>query len=261
MNSFNIYIFVKIFFLMRVICIIPARLESTRLPNKMLKLVNEYPLIVQTYLSAKNTHVFDDVWVVTDNKDIGKAIEAVGGQVFYNLEQHASGSDRIAEAAKKMEADIIVNVQGDTPLVNKNNMQSLIDCFLSDKDKKISLASLMTKIDGTEQNPNVVKVIVDQDNFALYFSRSVIPYKRDTLSDVPYHKHIGVYAFRKEALLDFAKSEQTPLEKAELIECLRYLENGKKIKMVYTDDVSIEVDTQEDLDKAIAYFKSNQHVE
>lgn len=245
---------------MKVICLIPARLESTRLPNKMLKLVNENPLIVQTYLSAKNTNVFDEVWVVTDNNEIRKAIEKVGGLVFYNQEEHPSGSDRIAEAAKKMNADIIVNVQGDTPLVNKNNMQSLIDCFVLDKDKMISLASLMTKIDGTEQNPNVVKVIVDQNNFALYFSRSVIPYKRDLTSTLPYHKHIGVYAFRKEALIDFAQSKQTPLEQAELIECLRYLENGKKIKMIYTDNISIEVDTQEDLDKAILYFKNHPHV-
>jgi CMP-2-keto-3-deoxyoctulosonic acid synthetase len=118
----------------------------------------------------------------------------------------------------------------------------------------------MTKISGIESNPNVVKVIVDQNDFAIYFSRSVIPYKRDTTSDLPFYKHIGVYAFRKEALLDFSKSEQTPLEKAELIECLRYLEYGKKIKMVYTDNLSIEVDTQDDLEKAIQYFKDHPYV-
>jgi 3-deoxy-D-manno-octulosonate cytidylyltransferase len=226
----------------------------------MLKKVNQHPLIVQTYLSAKDTGVFDEVWVVTDNHEIGAAIEKVGGQVFYNHLSHPSGSDRISEAAKNMDADLIINVQGDTPLVNKENMKNLIDCFKADEKKQISLASLMTKIDGTEGNPNVVKVIVDQNNFAIYFSRSVIPYKRDTSSDLPFYKHIGVYAFRKEALLDFAKSEQTPLEKAELIECLRYLEYGKKIKMVYTDNLSIEVDTQEDLEKAIQYFKDHPYV-
>lgn len=245
---------------MKTTCLIPARLESTRLPNKMLKKVNQHPLIVQTYLSAKDTGVFDEVWVVTDNLEIGAAIEKVGGQVFYNHLSHPSGSDRIAEAAKNMDADLIINVQGDTPLVNKENMNNLINCFKTDYNKQISLASLMTKINGTEGNPNVVKVIVDQNNFAIYFSRSVIPYKRDTTSDLPFYKHIGVYAFRKEALLDFAKSEQTPLEKAELIECLRYLEYGKKIKMVYTDNLSIEVDTQEDLEKAIQYFKDHPYV-
>jgi len=245
---------------MKIICLIPARLESTRLPNKMLKKINQHPLIVQTYLSAKATEVFDEVWVVTDNKQIGEAIEHVGGQVFYNQFSHPSGSDRIAEAAKSIIGDIIVNVQGDTPLVNKENMQNLVNCFVNDLKNEISLASLMTKINGTETNPNVVKVIVDQKNFAIYFSRSVIPYKRDTTSDLPYYKHIGVYAFRKEALVDFAKSEQTPLEKAELIECIRYLEYGKKIKMVYTDNLSIEVDTQEDLDKAIQYFKDYPYV-
>lgn len=242
---------------MKVICLIPARLESTRLPNKMLKLVNAHPLIVQTYLSALNTNVFDEVWVVTDNKQIGQAIENVGGQVFYNKENHPSGSDRIAEAAKTMNADIIINVQGDTPLVSRENMQNLINCFKNDTNNDIALASLMTKIHGNETSPNVVKVIVDQNDFALYFSRAVVPYKRDTTSDLSYHKHIGVYAFRREALLDFASSEQTPLEKTELIECLRYLEHGKKIKMVYTDDFSIEVDTQEDLDKAVTFFKEN----
>lgn len=245
---------------MKTICLIPARLESTRLPNKMLKYVNQHPLIVQTYLSAKNTAVFDEVWVVTDNKQIGEAIEKVGGKVFYNQFPHPSGSDRIAEAAQNMHADIIINVQGDTPLVNKENMQNLINCFQNDDKKDISLASLMTKINDTVSNPNVVKVIVDQNNFAIYFSRSVIPYKRDTSSELPYFKHIGVYAFRKEALIDFAKSEQTPLEQAELIECIRYLEYGKKIKMVYTDNLSIEVDTQEDLDKAIHYFKEHPYV-
>lgn len=244
---------------MKIVCLIPARLESTRLPGKMLKNIGDFPVIVQTYLAAKNLNLFDDIWVVTESKEIGKAIENVNGKVFYSTKDHNSGSDRIAEAAETIEADIIVNVQGDTPLIYRESMIKLLDCFRNDSTNQVDLASLMTKVDVTENvnDSNIVKVIVDTNDFALYFSRSAIPFIRNNDVDINYYKHIGVYVFRKEALLNFYNTPQTPLEKAELIECLRYLEIGKKIKMVYTDEFTLEIDTENDLLNAITYFKKN----
>jgi 3-deoxy-manno-octulosonate cytidylyltransferase (CMP-KDO synthetase) len=244
---------------MKIVCLIPARLESTRLPGKMLKKIGEYPVIVQTYLAAKKLNLFDDIWVVTENKEIGKAIEDLNGKVFYSTKPHNSGSDRIAEAAEAIEADIIVNVQGDTPLIYKESMIKLLDCFRNNSTIRVDLASLMTKLDETENanDSNIVKVVVDNNNFALYFSRSPIPFSKNNEVDINYYKHIGVYVFRKEALLNFYNSPQTPLEKVESIECLRYLEIGKKIKMVYTDEFTLEIDTNKDLVNAITYFKNN----
>lgn len=244
---------------MKIVCLIPARLESTRLPGKMLKKIGEYPVIVQTYLAAKKLNLFDDIWVVTENKEIGKAIEDLNGKVFYSTKPHNSGSDRIAEAAEAIEADIIVNVQGDTPLIYKESMIKLLDCFRNNSTIRVDLASLMTKLDETENanDSNIVKVVVDNNDFALYFSRSPIPFSKNNEVDINYYKHIGVYVFRKEALLNFYNSPQTPLEKVESIECLRYLEIGKKIKMVYTDEFTLEIDTNKDLVNAITYFKNN----
>ncbi|WP_300979383.1 3-deoxy-manno-octulosonate cytidylyltransferase [Flavobacterium sp.] len=244
---------------MKIVCLIPARLESTRLPGKMLKKIGEYPVIVQTYLAAKKLNLFDDIWVVTENKEIGKAIEDLNGKVFYSTKPHNSGSDRIAEAAEAIEADVIVNVQGDTPLIYKESMIKLLDCFRNNSTIRVDLASLMTKLDETENanDSNIVKVVVDNNDFALYFSRSPIPFSKNNEVDINYYKHIGVYVFRKEALLNFYNSPQTPLEKVESIECLRYLEIGKKIKMVYTDEFTLEIDTNKDLVNAITYFKNN----
>ncbi|MCZ8228284.1 3-deoxy-manno-octulosonate cytidylyltransferase [Flavobacterium sp.] len=244
---------------MKIVCLIPARLESTRLPGKMLKKIGEYPVIVQTYLAAKKLNLFDDIWVVTENKEIGKAIEDLNGKVFYSTKPHNSGSDRIAEAAEAIEADVIVNVQGDTPLIYKESMIKLLDCFRNNSTRRVDLASLMTKLDETENanDSNIVKVVVDNNDFALYFSRSPIPFSKNNEVDINYYKHIGVYVFRKEALLNFYNSPQTPLEKVESIECLRYLEIGKKIKMVYTDEFTLEIDTNKDLVNAITYFKNN----
>ena len=169
-----------------------------------------------------------------------------------SIKKHESGSDRIAEAVENIEADIIINVQGDEPFINKPPLEQIIEAFKQDVDKKIDLASLMFEIkDKVEiENPNNVKVITDQQGFALYFSRSVIPFPREENVGVRYMKHIGIYAFRKQALLDFAKLPMLSLEASEKLEQLRYLEYGKRIKMIETSHASIGIDTLEDLEKA-----------
>ena len=169
-----------------------------------------------------------------------------------SVKEHESGSDRIAEAVANLDVDIVVNVQGDEPFIDKDSLQKLISVYHSDVNKNIDLASLMREIkDESEiQNPNNVKVVVDQTNFALYFSRSVIPYPREKNAGVRYFQHIGIYAFRKQALLDFYALPMQSLEASEKLEQLRYLEFGKRIKMVSTSHVGIGIDTPEDLEKA-----------
>ncbi len=236
---------------------IPARYSASRFPGKLLKDLGGKPVIVRTYQAALQTNLFDDVFVVTDSEVISKAIKNVGGNVFMSLKTHECGSDRIAEAVENMEVDIVVNVQGDEPFIDAVSLEKLIQVFKNDADKKIDLASLKVLMTQKEdiQNPNNVKVITDHQNFALYFSRSVIPFHRDKYFSVNYYKHKGVYAFRKEALIDFYHLPMTPLESAEKIEAIRYLEVGKRIKMVETTVESIGIDTPEDLEKAINFLK------
>lgn len=237
---------------MKIIAVIPARYEASRFPGKLLAPLGGVPVIVQTYRTVVQTHLFDEVLVATDDTRIAEVIEAEGGKVFISQQVHACGSDRIAEAVARHPADIVVNVQGDEPFIHRESLADLRSVFEQDTAKEIALASLMVAITDQEaiQNPNNVKVIVDEANTALYFSRSPIPYYRDTSLPSVYHKHIGIYAFRREALLGFSQSEMTPLEKAEKIECIRYLEQGKKIKMVRTVHESIGIDTPEDLAQA-----------
>ena len=170
---------------------------------------------------------------------------------------HQCGSDRIAEAITGIDTDIVINVQGDEPFIDSESLKNLIDTFKNDPNQEIALSSLMTRLSEKKEilNPNNVKVIVDLNNFALYFSRSVIPNYRDGEITNNYYKHIGVYAFRKSALLEFSQQEITPLEAAEKIECIRFLEYGKKLKMVYTDCINFGIDTPEDLQRAQAYLK------
>lgn len=231
---------------------IPARYEASRFPGKLMKDLAGSPVILRTYQAAVDTGLFDSVLVVTDSPVIEEVISADGGTVFRSKKNHESGSDRIAEAAEHVEADIIVNVQGDEPFIDKTSLAQLIQVFKEDKEHQVDLASLMTPITDEKEiaNPNVVKVIVDTTDLALYFSRAPIPYKRDTNATVAYHRHLGVYAFRKKALLDFQQMEIGVLEASENIEAIRFLEQGKKIKMVVTQFTGIGIDTQEDLDKA-----------
>ncbi len=237
---------------MKIIAVIPARYASTRFPAKLMQELGGKTIIRRTYDAAVATALFDDVFVVTDSDLIFEEIQSHGGKVVRSVREHESGSDRIAEAIKDIEADIVVNVQGDEPFINKDNLEKVIAIFKEDLGGEIDLASLMTPIDDWEsiENPNHVKVIVDQNQMALYFSRSVIPYPRDKEVGVQYYQHIGIYAFRKAALLEFTTLPMKTLEASEKLEQLRYLEYGKKIKMAITNHVGIGIDTVEDLEKA-----------
>jgi 3-deoxy-manno-octulosonate cytidylyltransferase (CMP-KDO synthetase) len=241
---------------MKIIAMIPARYAASRFPGKLMKDLAGEPVILRTYKATVGTGLFDEVYVVTDSPVIYDTIKNQGGKALMSKTEHQTGSDRIAEAVEDMEVDIIVNVQGDEPFTDKKSLESVLEVFRDDPEKEIDLASLMTRITDVSEvnNPNTVKVVVDQRNFALYFSRSPIPYPRDESSEIPYFKHKGVYAFRKSALLDFRRLPMLALEAAEKIEAIRYLEYGKKIKMVETEVTGIEIDTPEDLEKAKAQW-------
>ena len=237
---------------MKIIAVIPARYASTRFPAKLLQDLCGKTVILRTYEASVKTNLFDDVFVVTDSDLIFDEIVANGGKAIRSVKEHESGSDRIAEAVHDMEVDLVVNVQGDEPFIDKKTLEELIQVFKNDTTKNIDLGSLMFEIKDVAEinNPNNVKVITDQQGFALYFSRSVIPYPREEQVGVRYMKHIGIYAFRKEALLDFYRLPMLSLEASEKLEQLRYLEYGKRIRMVETSHSSIGIDTPEDLEKA-----------
>ena len=241
---------------MKIIAMIPARYSATRFPGKLMKDLGGKPVILRTYEAALNSNLFDDVYIVTDSDIIFKTIENVGGKAIMSKKEHECGSDRIAEAVVDIDADIVINVQGDEPFIDEVSLSKLIDVFKKDAKKEIDLASLKVQITNKEdiENPNNVKVITDINNLAIYFSRSVIPFHRDQNIDVKYYKHKGVYAFRKQALIDFYHTPITPLEASEKIEAIRYQEIGKKIKMVETDVEAVGIDTPEDLEKAIKYL-------
>ena len=237
---------------MKIVAVIPARYASTRFPAKLMQDLGGKTVIHRTYEAAIQTNLFDDVFVVTDSEIIFNEVVSHGGKAIMSLKNHESGSDRIAEAVANLDVDIVVNVQGDEPFIDSDSLKKLLEIFNNDTHKEVDLASLMREItDASDiQNPNNVKVIVDQNNVALYFSRSVIPYPREENVGVRYMQHIGIYAFRKQALLDFYSLPMKSLEASEKLEQLRYLEYGKRIKMVETTHVSIGIDTPEDLEKA-----------
>lgn len=243
---------------MKIIAMIPARYSASRFPGKLMKDLGGKPVIVRTYEAAVKANLFDEVYVVTDSDIIFNAIEEAGGKVIMSVKEHECGSDRIAEAVENLEVDIVVNVQGDEPFIDTVSLAKLIQAFEEDKNEEIDLASLKVAMTSIEdiQNPNNVKVMTDTDDFAIYFSRSVIPYHRDQEVKVIYYKHKGVYAFRKKALIDFYHTPMTPIEAAEKIECIRYLEVGKKIKMIETSVESIGIDTPGDLEKAKKFLEN-----
>ena len=237
---------------MKIIAVIPARYASTRFPAKLMQDLGGKTVILRTYEAAQQSNLFDDVFVVTDSNLIYDEIVSNGGKAIRSIKEHESGSDRIAEAVENMDVDIVVNVQGDEPFINTEALIKLIAVYKNDTEKKVDLASLMCEIKDEDEinNPNNVKVVVDQNGFALYFSRSVIPYAREKNVGVRYMQHIGIYAFKKQALLDFYNLPMKSLEASEKLEQLRYLEFGKRIKMIETVDKSIGIDTPEDLEKA-----------
>ena len=244
---------------MKVIAMIPARFEASRFPGKLMKDLAGKSVIVRTYEATLRTNLFDDVFVVTDSDLIFDEIVSNGGKAVKSIKEHESGSDRIAEAVENMDVDIVINVQGDEPFTQKEPLFNLLEVFKSDQNKEIAIASLMLEIENdTEvENPNNVKVVIDENNFAMYFSRAPIPYPRN-ISKATYFKHIGIYAFRKEALLKFTKLPINSLEATEKLENLRFLANGLKVKMVETNQIAIGIDTPEDLEKANSLFKDTE---
>ena len=234
---------------MKIGAFIPARYAATRFPAKLMQTLGDKTVIRHTYDNTVATGLFDAVYVVTDSEIIFNEITQYGGNAIMSKRSHESGSDRIAEAVQDLDIDIVVNVQGDEPFVKREPLEKVIAVF---SDTTVQVASLMQVLTDSAlvQDPNYVKVAVDKNNNALFFSRSVIPYPRSTESPITYYEHIGVYAFQKQALLNFTNWPMSPLEAAEKIECLRYLENGISIKMVVTEYMGVEIDTPADLIKA-----------
>ncbi|HVZ96790.1 MAG TPA: 3-deoxy-manno-octulosonate cytidylyltransferase [Chitinophagaceae bacterium] len=235
---------------MKSIAFIPARYAATRFPGKLMQLLGDKTIIRHTYENTVDTLLFDEVIVVTDSRIIFDEIVQHGGYAVMSKTEHESGSDRVAEAAADVEVDIIINVQGDEPFVKKEPLQNLLHAF--SVDKNVQVASLMHEIHGGAliHDPNTVKVVVDRHQNALLFSRSVIPFQRDKSITPVYYKHIGIYGYRKEALMSFTKWPAGRLEVIEKLEQLRYLENGVTIKMVITDESPVSIDTPEGLERA-----------
>lgn len=230
---------------------IPARYAATRFPAKLMQMLGDKTVIRHTYDNTKATGLFDEVYVVTDSEIIFNEIVSNGGKAIMSKKTHESGSDRIAEAVENLDIDIVVNIQGDEPFVKREPLERVLACF---EDSTVKVASLMQVLNNQAsiEDPNYVKVAVDKNWNALFFSRSVIPYPRSTEMGITYYEHVGVYAFKKQALIDFTNWPMSPLEAAEKIECLRYLENGVSIKMAVTNYMGVEIDTPEDLIKAAA---------
>jgi 3-deoxy-D-manno-octulosonate cytidylyltransferase len=243
---------------MKIIAMIPARYAATRFPAKLMQLLGEKTVIRHTYENAKATGLFGEVVVVTDSEIIYEEIVSHGGRAIRSKKNHESGSDRIAEAVEDLDVDIIVNIQGDEPFVRREPLCLLLEEFIKEGGDQVRVASLMQKLNDQKQieDPNYVKVVVDRKMNALFFSRSIIPYPRNQETAFNYYEHIGVYAFRKQALLDYYYLPMTPLEKAEKIECLRYLESGIPIRMVITEYMGVEIDTHEDLIRAEKLLKN-----
>jgi 3-deoxy-D-manno-octulosonate cytidylyltransferase len=233
---------------MKIVALIPARYAASRFPGKLMQMLGDKPVIVHTYLNTRATGLFDDVIVVTDSDEIYLAIQQFGGKAILSRKEHASGTDRIAEVAVHIDADVFINVQGDEPFVYKDALDSLCKLF---SDPSTVVASLMHRIEKhAAENPNAVKVVTDLEGNALYFSRSLIPYLRDAQDSCTYYKHIGVYGYRKEALLYISKLDPTRLEVAEKLEQLRIIENGMKIKLAEIKEWSVAIDTPEDFERA-----------
>ncbi|HWB28098.1 MAG TPA: 3-deoxy-manno-octulosonate cytidylyltransferase [Chitinophagaceae bacterium] len=241
---------------MKKAALIPARYAASRFHAKLMQMLGNKTVIRHTYDNTVATGLFDDVIVATDSPVIYDEIINNGGKAVMSKKQHESGSDRIAEAVEEMDVDIVVNVQGDEPFVKREPLHKLLDVFEGDDEEKIQVASLMQALKEEQfiTDPNYVKVAVDKNCNSLFFSRSVIPYPRNKEAQVVYYEHIGVYAFRKKALMNFTTWPITPLENAEKIECLRYLENGIPLKMVIVDYMGVEIDTPEDLERAAKYL-------
>lgn len=242
---------------MKTIALIPARYQASRFPGKLLAMLKGKTVIRRTYESAVSTGLFSEVIVVTDSDKIKDEIESIGGKVVMSIAKHESGTDRIAEAIMDIEADVFVNVQGDEPFVQKDPIEKLLKVFEGPLGKNVQVGSIVQKIKDEKYivDTNYVKVVLDLRMHAMYFSRSPIPFVRDTNIAINFYEHIGVYAFRKKALIDFTLWPPSPLERVEKIECLRFIENGVPIKMVITPYMGVQIDIPTDIAKAEAFME------
>jgi 3-deoxy-manno-octulosonate cytidylyltransferase (CMP-KDO synthetase) len=246
---------------LRATAIIPARYASTRFPGKPLATINGKPLIQYVWEAASRASLINRVIIATDDERIFKAVKEFGGEGLMTSSNHATGTDRISEVAKKIKADIIVNVQGDEPLIEPRVIDMAVEPFRGIRTEfgssELQMGTICTEIKNKDEldNPNVVKVVADCNGFALYFSRYPIPYNRDNDSRASYYKHIGLYVYRKDFLIKFSQLPPTPLEEIEKLEQLRALEHGYKIKVIKTEYNSIGVDTHEDLERVKEILK------
>ncbi|WP_298461953.1 3-deoxy-manno-octulosonate cytidylyltransferase [uncultured Mitsuokella sp.] len=239
---------------MKVLCVIPARYASTRLPGKPLKDIAGKPMICRVYDRASEAEKIAAAIVATDDERIYEAVRQHGGQAVMTRKDHPTGTDRLAEVAEKYpDVDLIINVQGDEPLIEPSLIDELAAAF--EEDAALQMATVCTEIQDKEEqeNPNNVKVVMDKNGYALYFSRSLMPYPRH--AGTPVYKHIGIYAYKRDFLLRYAKMEETPLEHAESLEQLRALENGYRIKVIKTPYRFVGVDTEENLAKVNEIFR------
>ena len=244
---------------MKFIGIIPARYASTRFPGKPLAMLGGKPVIQRVYEQAAS--VMEDAWVATDDERILQAVESFGGRAVMTRADHKSGTDRIEEAVEKIgtQADVIINIQGDEPFVQKSQLETLKQLF-DNADTQIGTLGKRFESAEAAKNPNSPKIVCDHQGFALYFSRSVIPFIRGAEDDAwferfPYLKHLGLYAYRREVLREITRLPQTPLELAESLEQLRWLENGYRIRVGLTDVETVGIDTPEDLQRAEDFLK------
>jgi 3-deoxy-manno-octulosonate cytidylyltransferase (CMP-KDO synthetase) len=240
---------------MKVLCVIPARYASTRLPGKPLSMIAGKPMIQHVYERACQAQLPNEVVVATDNELVEKAVLDFGGKAVMTSPDHPSGTDRLAEVALMYpDVDVIVNVQGDEPMIPPEVIDRLAEAFNGDAD--LNMATMKVVMDEEDyENPAAVKVVTDQQGYALYFSRSLMPYPRNKPEGFKVFKHVGIYAYRRNFLLKYAALAPTPLEKAESLEQLRALENGYKIKVLESDFQGIGVDTPEDLAAVNALFE------
>jgi 3-deoxy-manno-octulosonate cytidylyltransferase (CMP-KDO synthetase) len=240
---------------MNKIALIPARYAATRFPAKLMQLIGGKPVIRYTYEQVVSMDLFDEVIVVTDSDIIFNEISSHGGKAVMSKKEHESGSDRIAEAIADMHLDVIINVQGDEPFIQREPLEKLLNLF---DDPAVEVGSLMRTISADEAaDPNMVKVVTDLAGNALYFSRSIIPFPRSGENLTGYHLHVGVYGYRKSALMAFTKWPSSPAERTEKLEQLRYLENGVRIRMASTSHITIAIDTPEDLERAREWYSKN----
>lgn len=247
--------------MMKTIALIPARYAATRFPAKLMQRLGDKTVILQTYLSALSTGLFDDVAVVCDSEIIFNEITQHGGKAIMSRQEHECGTDRIAEALSHYpDAEIIVNVQGDEPFIQKEPLQKVLHLFEGEDGKDVQVASLVKELQDETliQNPNYVKVVLDKDHNVMLFSRSVIPYHRNKAVQPVYYEHIGLYAFRREMLIRFTQMPPTLLELTEQLEGLRYLENGIKMKMAVTGYDGVKIDVPEDLERANRYLLTKE---